>query len=158
VCLSLLAILWILFVGGIRLDEMLVGAGVVVLSSAFLYRVWRTETLNIDFDLKDVAQCWRIPWYVISGSWEIIAIFTKDLFGVKRAKSIYRVSGFKTSRSNPRYVARCVLAVFYSTMAPDLIVLGIDNHQNRMLFHQLERRGLSKMTKALGAESGGRRS
>jgi hypothetical protein len=154
----LIAILWILFVGGVRLDEMIVGAGVIVLSAAFLYQVWRTESLKIDLKMQDLAQGWRIPWYIFVGTCEVVAIFFKDLFKVKRAGSFYRVSEFKTSETNPRLIARRVLAIFYSTMAPDLIVIGIDPRQNRMLVHQLKRRGLSKMTKALGARSGGQRS
>jgi hypothetical protein len=155
--LLLIAILWILFVGGTRLDEMFAGIGVIVLSGGFLYQVWRTETLNIDLDLQDIAQGWRIPWYVFTGSCEIIAILLKDLFRVKKAESIYRVSRFKTSRSDPHLVARGVLAIFYTTMAPDSIVIGIDPHQNRMLFHQLKRSSISKMTRALGARTQGQR-
>lgn len=152
-----IAILWILFVGGLRRDEMFVGVAVLVLSGAFAYQVWRIETLDLDFHLKDLAQGWRIPWYVLSGVYEIIAVLLKDLARVKPANSLYRVSGFKTSKSEPRQVARRVLATFYTTMAPNFIVIGIDFRQSRMLFHQLERSSVPRMTKALGAQPGARR-
>jgi hypothetical protein len=83
-----------------------------------------------------------------------VAILVKDLLGVKRAESFYRVSGFKTSKSNPLLVARRVLATFYTTMAPNFIVIGIDFRQSRMLFHQLQRSSVPQMTKALGAQPG----
>src|SRR6202000_116319 len=52
-CLFMISVIasWILFVGGARRDEMLVGLGVVFLTSAFVYQVWRIETLHIAFHM-----------------------------------------------------------------------------------------------------------
>lgn len=151
---SLVVTLWILFVGGTQHDEMIVGGAVLLLSAAFLYQVWRTENLRLDVQLHDFIQGWRIPWYVCTGVYEIVAILVKDLFAAREAQSFYRVSRFKTSQSGPRLIAQRVLAIFYTTMAPNFIVIGIDSHQDRMLFHQLERSSIPKMTRALGAQSG----
>jgi hypothetical protein len=155
--LGLTGALWILFVGGTRIHEMEVGACVLGLCSAFLYLIWRNETLRLDFCVEDVAQGWRIPWYVVTKDYQIIAILAKDLLRMKRAGSFYRVSGFKTSKSDPRLIARRVFATFYTTMAPNFIVIGIDYRQSKMLFHQLERSSVPKMTKALGAQPGAQR-
>jgi hypothetical protein len=153
----LITALWILFVGGTHRDEMIAGAGVFFLSEAFLYQAWRTETLRLEIRWEDLSQGWRIPWYVVSGVYELIAILAKDLFGVKRADSLYRVSGFKTSKSDPRLIARRVFATFYTTMTPNFIVIGVDYRQSRMLFHQLKRSSVPRMTKALGAQPGAQR-
>lgn len=150
----ILAALWVLFVGRIRLDEMITGVGVIILSAAFLYVVWRTETLNMGLKLPDLAQGWPVPWYVVAHTCQILLVLAEDLVMNKGTGSFYRVSGFKTSNSDPRLVARCVLAAFYTTMAPNSIVIGIDSHQNRMLFHQLKRSGIPKMIAALDALSG----
>ena len=156
-CLASIAVLWIVFVGGTRRDETITGAGVLLLSSAFLFLVWRVETLNLELTLQDLAQGWRVPWYILADNCEIVAIFVKDLLQVRKAGSYYRVSGFETSRSDARLAGRRVLAIFYTSMSPSLIVLGIDSRQGRMLFHQLKRSGIPKMTKALGAQPGGQR-
>jgi hypothetical protein len=153
-----MALLWVLFVGGTRRNEMIVGAGVLLLSGAFLYLLSRKETLTLDLRWGDLVTCWRIPWYIMSGVYEIAIILVKDLFGIKRAESFYRVSGFKTSNSDPRLIARRVLATAYTTTAPNFIVIGIDFRQSRMLFHQLERSSVPKMTKTLGAQPGVSRS
>lgn len=153
--LSLIISLWIIFVGGISPDEMIVGTAVLLLSAAFLYQVWRTETLTLNLELKDLVQGWRIPWYVLSGCYEIIVVLLKDLFSAKKADSLYRVTGFAASNSDPRLVARRVLAVFFTTMAPNFIVIGIDDQKNRMLFHQLKRSSVPRMAKSLGAQSEG---
>lgn len=152
--LALLAVagLWVLFVGGVRRDEMWVGGGVLLLAGAFLSKVWQTETLRLDFQGRELAQAWRVPWSVVSGVCAMIAVLAGDVFGRRRADSLFRVSGFRRARTEARFAARRVLATFYTTMAPDIIVIGIDAEQGRMLFHQLRRAEIPTMTQALGAE------
>jgi hypothetical protein len=152
--IPLMAALWILRVGSTRRHEVWVGGAVLLLSAAFLYKTWQTETLKLDLRSRDLAQGWRIPWYIASGVWEMIAILVKDLFGFTPAGSFYRVSGFRKARSGPRFAARRVLATAFTTIAPNFIVIGIDPQQDRMLFHQLERSSVPKMTQALGAQPG----
>ena len=154
---TLIIVLWILFVGGMRRDESIVGAGVLLLSGAFLYLTGNKEHWTLELRWIDLAAGWRIPWYIISGIYEIIVVLAKDISRVKPAGSFYRFSGFKTSESDPRLVARRVLATAYTTTAPNFIVIGIDYRQSRMLFHQLERSSVPKMTKELGAEPGAER-
>lgn len=152
---ALIAILWMLFVGGTQRNEMITGVGVLLLSCAFLYKVRRSETLHLDFDLLDLAQCWRIPWDIFTGTCEIVAMLVTDLFTGRRTGSFYRVCEFENMKANPRLAARRVLAIFYTTMSPDIVVIGIDRRQGRMLFHQLERSRVPKMTEALGAKPRG---
>jgi hypothetical protein len=146
---------WILLVAGVKRDEMIVGAICVVAAALFLQLVYRAEDQRLEIRLKDLIQAWRIPWYILTGSWEITLILFKDLTGIERANSFYRVGGFKTSKYDPLLVARRVLATAFTTTAPNFIIVGIDYEQSRMLFHQLERSSVPKMTQALGALSGG---
>lgn len=154
----LIGVLWVVFVGGTRPNEMIVASLVLLATGAFLFEVWKIETLRLDFGLKDMAQGWRIPWYILSGVYEIVIVLFRDIFGLQKSESLYRVCGFGTSKLDPRLVARRVLAIFYTTMAPNFIVIGIDFRQSRMLFHQLERSGVPEMTKQLGAQPGRGRS
>jgi multisubunit Na+/H+ antiporter MnhE subunit len=148
-----IAALWVLFVGGTKPHEMIVGCVVLALSAAFMFRVGETESLNLDFRMVDLLTCWRIPWYILSDGYTILLVLLKDLAG-KRAGSFYRFCGFKTSGHDPRLVARGVLATGYTTVTPNSIVIGIDVAQSRMLFHQLQRSEVSRMAKELGAQPG----
>jgi hypothetical protein len=136
---------------------MIVGFVVLVLSAAFILQVRAMEPLKLDFRMADLLTCWRIPWYIVSGIYEIVVVLSKDIIG-KEAGSFYRFSGFKTSERDPRLIARTVLATAYTTTAPNFIIIGIDAAQSRMLFHQLERSDVPRMTKELGAEPGAIRS
>ena len=148
----LLALGWIVFVGSVHSHEMIVGAAVVGLCVPFCGLVYKSERLPLELRLRDVVQAWRIPWYILSGCSEITWLLVKDLAG-KRAESLYRVCGFRTGMRDPVAVERTALAIAYTTTAPNFIVIGVDPHQNHMLFHQIQRSGIPKMTKALGAGS-----
>jgi hypothetical protein len=144
---------WILLVAGVKPHEMIVGAAAILCSTLFLHCVHSQSTLRLDFRAKDIAAGWRIPWYVLRGCWQITAVLFRDLFTSQRAGSFYRVSGFATSKQDPRLVARRVLATFYTTATPNFIIIGIDFNQSRLLFHQIDRGSVPAMTRQLGANS-----
>jgi hypothetical protein len=144
--------LWIWLVAGIRLHEMIVGGCVVAVATIFLLTVRETVQCALDLRWEDVAQGWRVPWYIATGIWEITVVFLKDLLNIQRAGSFYRVCGFRSSKRDSRIIAREVLATVYTTTAPNFIVIGIDPELSRMLFHQIERSRIPKMTRALGAK------
>ncbi|GAC1422059.1 MAG: hypothetical protein NVSMB62_17500 [Acidobacteriaceae bacterium] len=143
---------WILLVAGTRLHEMVVGAAAVVACAAFLWFVHRHSTLRVSFQLMDVLTGWRIPWYILSDSYTVIDVLVRDCVTSRRADSLYRVSGFATSRSDPTLAARRVLATVYSTATPSSIVIGVDYSQSRLLIHQLRRSEMSLMMRELGAK------
>jgi hypothetical protein len=147
-----LALGWVWLVAGTHLHEMMVGAGVVVLATPYLKAVHDSSQNTLRFEWKDVVQGWRIPWYMASKNWEITVVLFKDFTYLSRAGSYYRVCGFKSSKRDRATAARTVLATVYTTAAPNFIVIGIDPESSRMLFHQIERSSVSKMTQALGAQ------
>ncbi|MDP9037902.1 MAG: hypothetical protein M3O02_01350 [Acidobacteriota bacterium] len=138
---------------GTRLHEMMVGAGAVAASAAFLWVVHRRSALRLRFSLPDVLACWRLPWYILSGCYVITAVLLRDVFTSRRAESLFRVSGFATAQHDARMVSRRVLATAYTTAAPNFIVIGIDVAQSRLLFHQIQRSTVHTMAKQLGATS-----
>jgi hypothetical protein len=147
-----LSVGWVWLVASTHLHEMVVGAVVVMLGTLFVLTVCRSAREPVEPEWRDIVQCWRVPWYLASRMWQISVLLFEDLFFAHRAGSYYRVCGFKSSKRDPKIVAREVLATVYTTVAPNFIVIGIDPELSRMLFHQLERSGVSKMTQALGAQ------
>lgn len=144
--------LWCTFVGTAKLQEMLLGAVCVGVTVVFLVEVSRTSGIDLEFHLKDVVQAWRIPWYVVSDLWQLSLVLVKDVLRMAPAEDLYRVCGFDSSKRDPVRLARDVLSILFTTTSPNLIVVGIDISQSRMLFHQLSRSPVPRMTKALGAK------
>lgn len=145
--------LWVLFVSSsINLHEMYVGAGCVVLTMLFAYSVARSLSLNLTLRWCDMAQALRIPWYELTGNWTITVVLIKDLLHIEPVQDLFRVCGFDSSRHDPERIARTVMAVAFSTSAPNFIVIGIDPEQSRMLFHQMRSTPLTRMVRELGAK------
>jgi hypothetical protein len=150
---SSLAAGWVWLVAGTHLHEMMVGAGVVVVATLFLLLVHRSQPNRIQLRWKDVAQGWRIPWYLVCDTWVVTLVLLRDLLHLRPAGSHYRVCGFSRGKRDPAVLRRGILATIYMTATPNSIVLGIDPESSKMLFHQLERAGVTKMARDLGAQS-----
>lgn len=146
------SMLWAAYTATTKLHELLVGAVVVILTVLFFFHLLRTEELKLNVQLRDLAQLWPIPWYLLSGCWTITRVLFEDLSG-RRAGSFYRTCGFKTSRHDPTLLSRTALAVTYTSVTPNFIVIGVDPAQSLMFFFQLKRTPVPKMTRALGAQA-----
>jgi multisubunit Na+/H+ antiporter MnhE subunit len=146
-------LLWIVFVGTFSLHELLVGIIATFLATLGLLVVIVQYPPRFSPGISDLLACWRLPWYLLSGTWEVLYVAARDSIGGKRAQSLFRVSPFEADGHNPRTTARCALAVVFTTVAPNFIVLGVNASDQKMLFHQIERSSVPKMTEQLGAEA-----
>ena len=150
--LALSYLAWIIFVGTFSFHELLVGIIGAALATGGMLVVNLQYPARFSPKMGELLTLWRIPWYLLSGSWEIVMVAGKDLLGIKPAESLFRLCGFEAGQTDdPHDVARRVLAVSYTTATPNFIVLGVNTNSRKMLFHQIERSPVPKMTKELGA-------
>ena len=146
--------LWLLFTGTFSLHELLIGIIAALLASVGMVVVTICYSTPFSPTAKDVLAMWRLPWYVVSDTWVVLLVAAKDLIGMHRADSLFRVVPFEAgAKGDPRKSARRVLAVVYSTMAPNSIVLGVNVSDQKLLFHQIKRSSVPKMTRQLGADA-----
>ena len=142
---------WIWLVASLHLHEMIVGAVVVILSTAFCALVLRSATLPLQLRLQDLLAIGHVPSEILKDTWVVLTVLYRDLFRGEPAGSFYRVAGFRTSRRDPVLVARSALAITFTTLSPNVVVIGIDPTQGHILFHQLQRDDVPSSTRALGA-------
>jgi multisubunit Na+/H+ antiporter MnhE subunit len=146
-------VFWLIFVGTFASHELLIGIIGAALATVGLAVVVAYDPSRFSPTMIGLLSLWRLPWYLISGTWEITVVAAKDLLGIQRAKSLFRVVDFKAGdKEDPHATARRVLAVTYTTAAPNFIVLGINTSDQKLLFHQIERSSVPKMTQELGAQ------
>ncbi len=144
---------WIIFVGTFALHELLIGVIGAVLASIGLSVIDYYYPARFSPKLIELLSLWRLPWYLVSGTWEIAAVAAKDLIGVSPAKSLFRIVRFAAGEEDdPHATARRVLAVIFTTITPNFIVLGVNTRDQNLLFHQIERSSVPKMTQSLGAQ------
>ena len=142
---------WIWLVATLHLHEVIVGAVVVMLSTAFCALVLRSAPLPLQLRLRDVLAIRHVPSEIVKDTWVVLTVLYRDLFRGEPAGSFYRVAGFRTGRRDPVLVARSALATTYATLSPNVVVVGIDPTQGHILFHQLQRDDVPSSTRALGA-------
>ena len=147
-------LLWLLFVGTFTSHELLIGLIAIVVAAAGRVVIEIHYPVQFSPTFKELLSFWRLAWYALSGTVEIVLVASKDLLGIKPAQSLFRVADFKAGRQEDAHdTARRVLDVVHTTIAPNFIVLGINSSDQKLLFHQIERSGIPQMTKTLGAQS-----
>ncbi len=145
---------WLFFTGTFSPHELEIGIIAALLASSGLVVVAHCYSVPFSPTLKDLLSLWRLPWYLLSGTWEVLFVAARDLVGGKQAESVFRVALFDAgNKDDPSKTARRVLAVLYTTIAPNFIVMGVNASDQKMLFHQIERGSVPKMTQQLGAQA-----
>lgn len=144
---------WIIFVGSFSPHELLIGIIATVLASAGLLVIILQYPARFSPSFAELLSFWSLAWYLFSGTWEIVLVAAQDLLHIKSAQSLFRTVSFDAGRKDdPHATARRALAVVYTTVAPNFIVLGINTSDRQLLFHQIRRSPVPTMTKQLGAQ------
>lgn len=93
-----------------------------------------------------------LPWYVLSGAWEILLVLLKYALRIDHPRSLHRAVRFDAGGPDPESAARRALATTYSTVPPNFIILDILRNRNLMLYHQISPSGVPTITEELGAK------
>ena len=143
--------LWFVLAGAASRAELLAGLACAAVAATVSERVWKEPLARFHGDLRLLGQFWRMPYYAVQGTWEILGVLAKHLAG-KPAPSLLRAVPFDAGREDARRDAtRRALAVAYTTATPNFVVLGIDQERGLMLYHQLKPSEVLQMTRNLGA-------
>lgn len=147
---ALMGVVWIVLVGGFHRDEMIAGALCVLAASMILRLIAGVRRQKLRITLGDLGSGWRVPWYAVQDIFLVSLALLRCLLSGMQPPSAYRVCGFKTSKSEPQDVARRVLVTAFSSATPNVIVIGVDYAQSRILFHQLQPSEVNETMRDLG--------
>jgi hypothetical protein len=151
---GVLFVFWIVFVGTFSRSELLVGFFAALLGSTGICVVQHANDAHFRPRLWHWLEFARMPWYIVAGTWQLFLVTVKDVFGIKRADSLFRLATFQSGEEcDQADTGRRVLTVAYTTISPNFIVLGINVRDRYMLFHQVERSGILQLDKDLGAKA-----
>jgi multisubunit Na+/H+ antiporter MnhE subunit len=152
--LPLFYLFWLVFVGTFAFHELLLGIMGAVLAGVGFSVIDFYYPARFSPKLREIVSLWPVPWYFVLGTWQITAVAAKDLFGIEKAKSVFRILKFNTGKKdNPHDDARRVLAVVAMTVTPNTIVLGANTNDQALLFHEMGRSSPPKMLRKLGARA-----
>lgn len=148
-----LMLFWVACTGSFETHELLLGILATLLAAAFSFYAIRRLPIRFRPTLMNVLECWRLPGYVAKDLLVVLGVLARDLTG-RRAPSLFIAAPWRANSESPRDLARRALAVAYSTVSPNCVVIGIDRKRGQVLFHQLKGSPVPKMTERLGAGGG----
>ncbi|MGC1782432.1 MAG: hypothetical protein WA708_07940 [Acidobacteriaceae bacterium] len=144
---------WILFVAGVKPEEMIVGVICVLLTVAFSWYIVEECSIQVRLRWIDMVQIVYVPGYLIAGMCQIVSVLALDILRIRPSESLFRAAPFEKGGPVAVATARRVLAVVYTTATPNFIILGIDPKTHWMLFYQLRKSDIPVMTRHLGARA-----
>jgi multisubunit Na+/H+ antiporter MnhE subunit len=143
---------WLLLVEKLDPAELVVGAICATIAAVASELAWGTHLNRFSGNVRALLQAWHLPWLMLSGTWEIFKVLFRHLFTRHKADSLMLAVDFDAGAPDDANDAmRRALAVGYTTMTPNFVVIGIDQAKGRMLYHQLARSEVPKMARNLGA-------
>src|SRR5579859_2642281 len=131
-----LVVFWLAFIANLQPDDLYVGIPAVILSVAFAFFSIRRLPIRFRPTLRDLIQLW---WLILDVPMDIARIFwvlLLDLAG-RRAESLFRAAPWRPVEATPHATALRALAVGYTTVSPNCVVIGIDCGRGKIFFHQL---------------------
>ena len=143
--------LWLLFVNTTRMHELWLAAAASVVAASGAEVVRAQPFADFRPRLRWLLQAWREPWYIVQGCAVIFWVLIKHFF--RPESSVLREVVFDPGGSDRASAARRALAITYTTVPPNFLVLGIDFDKHVMLVHQVRETETPTMTRNLGARS-----
>ena len=143
---------YLLLISSYGLREYVACAGTAVLAATGALVFSRSGKVVFRLRFKDILQAWRLPWYVLSGTWEIMQGLAKQLFTSKGAASVVAAVPFDVGdRDNLADAGRRALAITYTCVTPNFLILGMVDQEQWLLYHQVTPGEVLTMTEKLGA-------
>ena len=154
VATSVLFVIWMLYVDKTEWAELALGAGAAVAAATASEAVRAEEHPRFLPHIRWMLHFWRVPYDILRDcamvTWKLLALSVR----FRRPHGKFLAIPFHAGGDNHRDAARRTLAIEFSTMSPNSIIIGIDRRRNVLLFHQLVDDTMPKVAYILGREEG----
>ncbi len=138
---AVLLVVWLLFVDSQVWSEIVVGIGAAILAATAGEAVRRQEPPRFFPEARWVMEIRRVPARILGDCVLLARNLWRTVFTNEPAAGSFVAVPFGPGRERKGSPARRALAILYTTLPPNSIVIGIDRQRGRMLVHVLERAG-----------------
>ncbi len=142
---------WLAFTQSLSATELAAGLAAAAVAGTASSVAWAHGVTTLAGAWRDLAQAWRLPWYALAGTGEILLVLGRQLLAGRPAPSLLRAVAYPLERGRRAGEARAALAVAYTTITPNFIVLGLDRDRGLLWYHQIRAGPVLPMTVRLGA-------
>jgi hypothetical protein len=140
--------LWFLFVYQLSLIELAAGAAAAALTVVALQISFHAVPLRFRPEARWLSQAFMLPATVVKDMVVLLRALTRLLSG-RKIHSLFQVTHFPAIAEGPHANAKRALAVAFTSVSPNSIVVGIDRNSGLLLFHELEKTPLPKILEEL---------
>ncbi|HTW95718.1 MAG TPA: hypothetical protein VMD30_13025 [Tepidisphaeraceae bacterium] len=144
-------VLWLAYTDSLGYREMCAGAGGAAIATLAVWIYGIKGKIRFRLSLRDVAQAIYLPWNVLVDTWKIVRAVGMQIFTAGGAPSLVAAVEFEVGQAKPIDAGRQALAITYTTLTPNSIVLGIVPEQGLMIYHRIVPGKLMAATRHLGA-------
>ncbi len=142
---------WLAFTQRWAPSELGVGAAVSVVAAAASDVVWSRNGASFRGAGRLLLSGWQVALYAVTGTFEVLKVLFRQLAG-HPAPSLRLSVRFELGGTGALAQARQALAIAYTSMTPNFIVLGFDRERGLLWYHQLKRSEIPAMTRRMGAQ------
>ncbi len=135
---GVLLCVWLLFVYRAAWSEISVGVLAAALAATATEAVRAQEHPRFWPHIRWVLEFWHVLGEIVRDCWLLSRRLLRMIAGAEPDTGRFEALPFRSGGSGPRAVARRALAILYTTLPPNSIVIGIDRKRDRMLLHLLE--------------------
>lgn len=126
--------LWFLFTGSLDGSEVLAGAGAAALAAFGVETVRGQEHPRFLPHAHWVLRFYRLPAQILMDSWRLL----RHLPRARSEPGFFRMVRFNAGGEDKRAIARRSLAILYTTLPANSLVVGIDRKGRYILYHVVE--------------------
>lgn len=142
--------LWMMFVSLLQWNEFVAGIAAALFGAVADAVVKATDFAHFRPDWKQVLLIFRLPGEVLKDTLLVFAELFRRLAGAPSRSTLCAVP-FEFGDESREGASRRALAILYSTIPPNSVVIGIDD-RGYLLLHTLVPAPLSGVTRKLGAQ------
>jgi multisubunit Na+/H+ antiporter MnhE subunit len=130
--------LWMLLTSTVDPPELIVGAGVSVVTAAIVEALRDREPFGFRPRLRWVRLAAGIPWRIVSETVSLTAVLIRYATGRRRVRGAFVAVPFAHGpEDDPEAAARRALATVGISVTPNTYVVGFDARRDEVLAHQL---------------------
>ena len=144
--------LWMMFVSLLQWNELFAGLVAALIGGVADAVVKSTDLASFRPKPRDLLLIFRVAGEVVQNTAVVLVELFRRIGGAP-SRSALQVVPFEAAGDERESSSRRALAILYSTLPPNSIVVGIDKQRGYLMMHQLVPQPESTVTRQLGGRS-----
>ena len=136
--------IWLLLAGSVAWHEVVVGLAAAGVATVISELVRGQEHPRIWPHARWFLELWALPWEILSGCWVVASALIRGEPGL-----LHEVP-FESGGDDRRSSARRAMAIAFTSISPNSMIIDIDRERGVMLIHNADHGPVPRIARYLG--------